>query len=57
MGADSWIWTKTVSYFYSNQTKQYPAKVAAHIGNILVIDINYNKDSKLQTCKIKEMAK
>ena len=57
MGTDSWIWTKTVSYFYSNQTKQYPAKVAAYAGHILLVGINYDKESKTHTCKIEEMAK
>ena len=37
--------------------KQYPAKVAAYTGNILLVGINYDKESKTHTCKIEEMAR
>ena len=32
--------------------KQYPAKIAEYTGDILLVGINYNRDSKLHTCKI-----
>ena len=32
--------------------KQYPAKIAEYTGDILLVGINYDRDSKLHTCKI-----
>ena len=33
--------------------KQYPAKIAEYTGDILLVGINYDKEAKLHTCKIK----
>ena len=32
--------------------KQYPAKIAEYTGDILLVGINYDKETKLHTCKI-----
>ena len=32
--------------------KEYPAKLAEYTGEILLVGINYNKDTKQHTCKI-----
>jgi hypothetical protein len=32
--------------------KQYPAKVAEYVGNILLVGINYDKQQKSHTCRI-----
>ena len=32
--------------------KQYPAKVAQHADNLLLVGINYDKDAKTHTCAI-----
>ena len=37
--------------------KEYPAKVAEYTGDILLVGINYDKKSKLHTCKIENYAK
>ena len=35
--------------------KEYPAKLAEYTGEILLVGINYNKDTKQHTCKIERM--
>jgi len=35
--------------------KQYPAKVADYSGRLLLVGINYNKETKTHTCKIESM--
>ena len=35
--------------------KNYPAQVAAYTGDILLVGINYDKETKLHTCKIERM--
>ena len=37
--------------------KQYPAKIAEYTGDILLVGINYNRDSKQHTCKIERYYK
>ena len=37
--------------------KQYPAKIAEYTGDILLVGINYDRDSKLHTCKIERYGK
>ena len=37
--------------------KQYPAKIAEYTGDILLVGINYDRDSKLHTCKIERHTK
>ena len=37
--------------------KQYPAKIAEYTGDILLVGINYDRDSKLHTCKIERYSK
>ena len=37
--------------------KQYPSKVAEHTGTLLLVGINYDKDTKTHTCIIEEMTK
>ena len=32
--------------------KEYPAKIADYTGDILLVGINYDKETKLHTCKI-----
>ena len=32
--------------------KEYPTKIADYTGNILLVGINYDKETKLHTCKI-----
>ncbi|MDD6129862.1 MAG: AAA family ATPase, partial [Prevotellaceae bacterium] len=32
--------------------KQYPAKIAEYTGDILLVGISYDRESKLHTCKI-----
>jgi len=32
--------------------KQYPAKVAQHVDNLLLVGINYDKETKIHTCSI-----
>ena len=32
--------------------KEYPAKIADYTGDILLVGINYDKESKQHTCKI-----
>ena len=32
--------------------KQYPAKIAEYTGDILLVGINYDRETKLHTCKI-----
>lgn len=34
--------------------KQYPAKVAQYTGNLLLVGINYDKESKTHSCKIEK---
>ena len=35
--------------------KQYPAKIAEYTGDILLVGINYNRDSKQHTCRIERI--
>ena len=35
--------------------KQYPAKIAEYTGDILLVGINYDRDSKQHTCKIERI--
>ena len=35
--------------------KEYPAKLAEYTGEILLVGINYNKDTKQHTCLIERM--
>ena len=35
--------------------KEYPAKLAEYSGEILLVGINYDKETKLHTCKIERM--
>ena len=35
--------------------KEYPAKLAEYTGEILLVGINYDKETKLHTCKIERM--
>ena len=35
--------------------KQYPAKVADYSGRLLLVGINYDKETKTHTCKIESM--
>ena len=37
--------------------KQYPAKIAEYTGDILLVGINYDKETKQHTCKIERMVK
>ena len=37
--------------------KQYPAKIAEYTGDILLVGINYDRDSKLHTCRIERYCK
>ena len=37
--------------------KQYPAKIAEYPGDILLVGIHYDRDSKLHTCKIERYYK
>lgn len=37
--------------------KNYPAKILDYTGNILLVGINYNKETKLHSCKIEEFVK
>ena len=37
--------------------KQYPAKIAEYTGDILLVGISYDRDSKLHTCKIERYSK
>lgn len=34
--------------------KNYPAKIAEYVGNLLLVGINYDKETKLHTCKIEK---
>ena len=36
--------------------KQYPAKIAEYTGDILLVGINYDKETKQHTCKIERTA-
>ena len=35
--------------------KEYPAKLAEYSGEILLVGINYDKETKLHTCKIESL--
>ena len=35
--------------------KEYPAKLAEYTGDILLVGINYDKETKQHTCKIERM--
>ena len=35
--------------------KEYPSKIAEYTGDILLVGINYDKETKLHTCKIERM--
>ena len=35
--------------------KEYPAKLAEYSGEILPVGINYDKETKLHTCKIERI--
>ena len=37
--------------------KEYPSKIAEYTGDILLVGINYDKETKQHTCKIERMAK
>ena len=37
--------------------KQYPAKIAEYTGDILLVGISYDRDSKLHTCRIERYGK
>lgn len=37
--------------------KNYPAKVAEYVGDILLVGINYDKETKSHTCKIRRITK
>ena len=37
--------------------KQYPAKIAEYTGDILLVGISYDRDSKLHTCRIERYCK
>ncbi|MGM9687937.1 MAG: AAA family ATPase [Alloprevotella sp.] len=37
--------------------KDYPSKLAEYTGDILLVGINYDKDSKLHTCRIQRLCK
>ena len=37
--------------------KQYPAKIAEYTGDILLVGINYDRDSKQHTCRIERYCK
>ena len=37
--------------------KEYPSKIAEYTGDILLVGINYDKESKQHTCKIERMTK
>ena len=37
--------------------KDYPAKLAEYTGDILLVGINYDKETKLHTCKIERYSK
>ena len=37
--------------------KQYPAKIAEYTGDILLVGISYDRESKLHTCKIERYSK
>ncbi|MGN0062284.1 MAG: PD-(D/E)XK nuclease domain-containing protein, partial [Alloprevotella sp.] len=34
--------------------KQYPAKIAEYTGNLLLVGINYDKETKQHSCKIEQ---
>jgi hypothetical protein len=34
--------------------KQYPQKVVQHTGNLLLVGINYNRETKTHECRIQE---
>ena len=36
--------------------KEYPVKIAEYTGNILLVGINYDKETKQHSCKIETMA-
>ena len=36
--------------------KDYPLKIAEYTGDILLVGINYDKDTKQHTCKIERMS-
>ena len=35
--------------------KQYPAKIAEYTGDILLVGVNYEKETKQHTCKIERI--
>ena len=35
--------------------KQYPAKIAEYTGDILLVGVNYDKETKQHTCKIERI--
>ena len=37
--------------------KEYPAKIAEYTGEILLVGINYDKETKQHSCKIEKLAK
>ena len=37
--------------------KQYPAKIAEYTGDLLLVGINYDKETKQHSCKIERMVK
>ena len=37
--------------------KEYPAKIAEYTGNLLLVGINYDKETKQHSCKIERMVK
>ena len=39
------------------KSKNYPKKIAEYTGNILLVGINYNKDTKQHDCQIERWMK
>ena len=37
--------------------KKYPQKIADYTGEILLVGINYDKETKLHSCKIEKLEK
>ncbi|MCI6875883.1 MAG: hypothetical protein MR873_08900, partial [Parabacteroides sp.] len=37
--------------------KEYPTKMAEYSGDILLVGVNYDKETKLHTCKIERYTK
>ena len=37
--------------------KEYPSKIAEYTGDILLVGINYDRETKLHSCKIEKLTK